>query len=154
MFVSQAIFLSFTDLPSDFALALIFSYKQTETAATCPNKQFRHKIHLFFLLICQEEINNVIFVWVYELENNKRTAEHGRVQKGKQYQDDLEIEDVSIKMETRTQKKEENERQGRNQHSGVFVKNSDKQIQQYPMQLANVLESLWERNRSIRNIAS
>ena len=74
--------------------------------------------------------------------------------KEKQYKDDLEIEDVSIKMETRTHKKEENERQGRNQHSGVFVKNFDKQIQQYPMQLANVLESLWERNRSIWKTAS
>ena len=46
--------------------------------------------------------------------------------KEKQYQDDLEIEDVTIKMETRTQKKEENERQGRNQHSDLFVKSFDK----------------------------
>ena len=45
-------------------------YKRPETAATCPNKRFRHKIHLFFFPICQEEINKVIFVWVYELENN------------------------------------------------------------------------------------
>ena len=46
--------------------------------------------------------------------------------KEKRYQDDLEIEDVRIKMETRTQKKEEKERQGTNQHSSVFVKNYDK----------------------------
>ena len=44
-------------------------YKRPETAATCPNKQFRNK-SLFSLPICQEEINKVIFVWVYELENN------------------------------------------------------------------------------------
>ena len=37
-------------------------YKRPETAATCPIKQFRHKIHLSFLPICQEEINIVIFV--------------------------------------------------------------------------------------------
>ena len=43
--------------------------------------------------------------------------------KEKRYQDDLEIEDVRIKMDTRIQKKEEKERQGRNQHSSAFVKN-------------------------------
>ena len=53
-----------------FALTLTFSYKRSEMAATCPNKQFWHKIHLLFPPICQEEINNVIFVWVHELENN------------------------------------------------------------------------------------
>ena len=37
-------------------------YKLLETAATCPKKQFRHKIYLLFLSICQEEINKVIFV--------------------------------------------------------------------------------------------
>ena len=62
MFVSQAISLSFTDLPSDFALVLTFSQKRSETAANCPNKQFRHKIHLSFLPFCQEEINKIIFV--------------------------------------------------------------------------------------------
>ena len=62
MFVSQAISLSFTDLPSDFALALTFSYKRPETVPTCLNKQFRHKIHLSILPICQEEMNKVIFV--------------------------------------------------------------------------------------------
>ena len=44
-------------------------YKRPEAAQICPNKQFRHKIRLFFLPICQEEINKVFFVWVYELEN-------------------------------------------------------------------------------------
>ena len=34
MFVSQAIFLSFIDLPSDFALALTFRDKRSETVAT------------------------------------------------------------------------------------------------------------------------
>ena len=57
MFVIQAVSFSFTDLPSDFALELTFSYKRPETAATCPNKQLRHKIHLFFFPICQEERN-------------------------------------------------------------------------------------------------
>ena len=53
-----------------FCISYYVVYKQTETAATCPKKQFRHKIHLFFLPIWQEEINKVIFLWVYELENN------------------------------------------------------------------------------------
>ena len=52
MLVNQPISLSLTDLPSDFASSLNFGYKQPETAATCPNKQFRHKIHWFFLPIC------------------------------------------------------------------------------------------------------
>ena len=38
MFVSKAIFLSFTELPSDIALALTFSYKRSETAAPCSKK--------------------------------------------------------------------------------------------------------------------
>ena len=38
--------------------------------ATYPNNQFWHKIYLFFLSIFQEEINKVIFVCVYELENS------------------------------------------------------------------------------------
>ena len=50
-------------------------YKRPETATTCPNKQFWSKTHLFFLPICQEEINKVIFVWVYELENNIKSAQ-------------------------------------------------------------------------------
>ena len=52
-----------------FCISYYVVYKRPETAATCRNKQFRQKIHLPFLPICQEEIN-VIFVWVYELENN------------------------------------------------------------------------------------
>ena len=44
-------------------------YKRPEKAATWPNKQFRNN-SLFSLPICQEEINKVIFAWVYELENN------------------------------------------------------------------------------------
>ena len=46
-------------------------YKRPETAATCPNKQFRNN-SLLSLPICQEEMNKVIFVWVYELENNSQ----------------------------------------------------------------------------------
>ena len=46
-------------------------YKRPETAETCPNKQFQNK-SLFSLPICQEEINKVVFVWVYELENNSK----------------------------------------------------------------------------------
>ena len=45
-------------------------YKRPETAATCPNKQFRNN-SLFSFPICQEEINKVILVWVYELEDTK-----------------------------------------------------------------------------------
>ena len=41
-------------------------YKRPEKAATW------HKINLSFLPICQEEINKVIFAWVYELVNNRR----------------------------------------------------------------------------------
>ena len=50
--------------------------KRPETAAICPNKQFWHKIHFLFLPSSQEEINKVIFVWVYELENsnNNKTS--------------------------------------------------------------------------------
>ena len=47
---------------TNFCTSYYVVYKRPETVATCPNKQFRHKIHLFFLSICQEEINNVIFV--------------------------------------------------------------------------------------------
>ena len=49
---------------SNFCISYYVVYKRHETAATCRNKQFRHKIHLFFLPICEEEINNVIFVWL------------------------------------------------------------------------------------------
>ena len=55
---------------TNFCISYYVVNKQPETAATCPNKQFRYKIHLFFRPICQEEINNVTFVWVYELEDN------------------------------------------------------------------------------------
>ena len=55
---------------SKFCISNYVVYKWPETAATCPNKQFQHKIHLFFLPICQDEINKVIFVWVHEFENN------------------------------------------------------------------------------------
>ena len=44
-------------------------YKRAETAATCQNKQFQNN-SLFSLPICQEEINKIIFVWAYKLENN------------------------------------------------------------------------------------
>ena len=47
--------------------------KRPETAATCPTKQFRNN-SLFSVPICQEEINKVIFAWVYELENNFRNT--------------------------------------------------------------------------------
>ena len=47
----------------------MFAGKQSETAATCSNKQFWQKINLFSLPICQEEINKIIFVWIYKLEN-------------------------------------------------------------------------------------
>ena len=43
-----------------FCISYYVVYKRPETAATCPNKQFRHKIHLFFLPICQEEISEFI----------------------------------------------------------------------------------------------
>ena len=69
MFVIQAISLSFTGLPSDFALALTFSYIRPEAATTWPNKQLWHKIQLFFIPICHKEINKVILVLAYELEN-------------------------------------------------------------------------------------
>ena len=45
-------------------------HKRSETAANCPNKRLRHKIHLFSLPVCQEKINKVIFVGVHLLENN------------------------------------------------------------------------------------
>ena len=44
-------------------------YKRSKTATTCPNKQFQNN-SLFSLPICQEEINKVILVWVYEVETN------------------------------------------------------------------------------------
>ena len=48
----------------------MFSYKQSETAVTYLNKQFRQRNQLLSFPISQEEINYVIFVWVYELKNN------------------------------------------------------------------------------------
>ena len=38
---------------TNFCISYYVVYKRPETAATCPNEQFRHKIHLFFLPICQ-----------------------------------------------------------------------------------------------------
>ena len=69
MCVGQAIFFSLADLPS-YLFFLTFSYKQSETAVTYLNKQFRQRNQLLSFPISQEEINYVIFVWVYELKNN------------------------------------------------------------------------------------
>ena len=52
---------------------VVLVYKRPEKAATYPNKQFRNN-PLFSLPICQEEINKVILVWVYELENKLLSA--------------------------------------------------------------------------------
>ena len=35
-------------------------YKRPEMAATCPTKPWQPKIHLFFHLLCQEEINQCL----------------------------------------------------------------------------------------------
>ena len=37
-------------------------YKRTEKAATCPDKQFQPKTHLFSLSLSHEEKNKIIFV--------------------------------------------------------------------------------------------
>ena len=56
MFVSKAIFLSFTELPSDIALALTFSYKRSETAAPCSKKNKKN----------MQETQKQVHIWVKE----------------------------------------------------------------------------------------
>ena len=35
-------------------------HKRPETAAICPNKQCKPKVHLFFLSLCQEGVNVIL----------------------------------------------------------------------------------------------
>ena len=65
MSVAQVVFLE------DRILHLLLrDVQKTWGGYNLPDKQFRNKIHLFFLPSCQKEINKVIFVWLYILENN------------------------------------------------------------------------------------
>ena len=56
MFVSKGIFLSFTELPSDIALALTFSYKRSETAAPYSKKNKKN----------MQETQKQVHIWVKE----------------------------------------------------------------------------------------